>query len=538
MRIWCAAFAASLLCLMPLSGRGASRPAVDWPTFGYDYSNSRHVPFHQINAANVKSLRLAWKFSLGTYGKFEATPIVRDGSMYLSLPPNDTVVALHASDGRVLWTYTPELAAVKLCCGPVNRGVAVDADHVYLATLDARLIALDRRTGALRWQTAVENPGAGYSETMAPLVWRDMVFIGISGGDVGIRGSFTAYAAGDGRRLWRWYTVERENGGGSVWMTPALDEAKAILYFGVGNPFPTIDDTTRPGEDLYTDSVVALDARTGTLRWYYQEVPHDQWDYDASSPPLLVDTRTADGSRLPAVAQAGKTGWLYLLARDRGTLIRKSSPFVRQQNMFARPTAQGVYASPAGGSGAIAPPAVNLAMHRAFVTAVDQLHFARFSDPYWHQAGAAVESLSAIDLDSGRIAWRHQFPPGGRIDGGLNATNGPCATDDLVFVGEESTGLFDALDPKNGALLWQFQTSAGTPGSGADLSFSVKLRDFFVRVKHVLLREPQPVAQTHIHNSPIAYIVDGVEYVAIGGDAFYRQGDSSGDTLYVFSLPH
>jgi len=527
----CAAALGCMLAPLPLKAVDG-----DWPSFGYDYANSRHVPFHQIDAHNVSSLRLTWKFSSGTYGKFEATPVVRDGVLYVVMPPDDTVVALDAANGQVKWRYTPVLSPVKLCCGPVNRGVAVDREHVYVATLDARLIALERRTGAVAWEATVAPPAEGYSETMAPLAWNGLVVVGISGGDVGIGGFLTAYAAHDGKRLWRWYSVPHANGGGAIWMTPAVDKRRATLYAGTGNPFPMVDDRQRPGANLYSDSIVALDARRGTLRWYFQEVADDQWNYDATSPPVLVDA-VVHGRRMDAVAQAGKTGWLYVLDRDRGRLLRRSEAFVHQHNMFARPTEQGVYASPAGGAGAIAPIAWNPRLGRVFVTAVDQIHFARLADPYWRPAGEATQSVTAIDVNSGRLVWRRQFPPLGTIDGGLNSTNGPLATDELVFVGEESTGRLDAFDARNGDLLWQFQTTAGEPGAGVDVGFWTKLRDLLASWKHALLRQPRPAPASHIHDSPITYVVGGTQYVAVGGDAFYRTGDSSGDTLYVFALP-
>jgi len=552
----------------PSERRAAAPQTKDtgWPTFGHDYFNTRHVSLARINSRTVRSLHVAWKFQSGRYGSFESTPVVAGRTMFLTLPPDDTVVALDATNGKVKWRYVPTLEPVKLCCGSVNRGVAIGDRTVYVATLDDRLVALDAQTGALRWQERIADPTQGYSETMAPLVWNGMVFVGISGADIGIRGSLTAYSAASGRLLWRWWSVSPgwegrfappahrniaqekasarrfrdawRRGGGSIWMTPALDPARSTIYAATGNPFPVVDGSRRPGDNLYTDSVVALDVKTGRMRWYFQEVAHDLWDYDAASPPVLFDTHDAAGRRIAAVGEAGKTGWFYILNRANGALIRRSQPFVPQWHMFAVPGAQGAYAEPGGGGGAVAPVAFDASSDQVFVAAVDQHHFARPADPYWFTTSPTRYGITAVNVSTGRRAWQHWFPSTGEIKMTNNGTAGACSVDDVVFVGEESTGKFDALDARSGSLLWQFQTSAGAPGTGAGTrSISQLLHDWLAPAKRALLHEPQLKPASHIHASPVAYSVNGVEYVAIGGDAFYRTGDSRGDTLYAFSLP-
>ena len=539
-----------------------------WPTYGYSYDNTRSVPFRQINARNVAALAPAWKYETGRYGKFEATPIVVGDAMYLTLPPDDTVVALDAASGKLKWTYTPKLRPVKLCCGAVNRGVAVSGGEVFVATLDARLIALDARSGKPRWQRAVGPPEHGYSETMAPLAWNGMVFIGTSGGDIGMRGSFSAYSASSGKLLWRWWSVSNgwegryigrvyglslhrdirrekalarkyrdawKKGGGPVWMTPALDAARGTLFLGVGNPWPVVDGEKRPGDNLYTDCVVALDARTGKMHWYYQEVPHDVWDYDAASPPVLLDAIDRSGRRVPAVAEAGKTGFLYVLDRATGALLHRYRGFVPQRNLFPDVSHGRVLGQPTGGDGVVAPIAYDPVARQVYVGAMDQWRVAERTDAYWHVAGQAYPLFTALNLDTGRVRWQLRFDSIGEIDAGINATAGPLYAGGLVFWGEEGTGRFLALDPTNGKAVWQFQTEAGYP-TGRDRTLRQKLHDFFAPIKHLLWHELQPQPESHIHNSAIAYVVGGREYIAIGGDSFYRSGSSAGDTLYVFSL--
>ena len=542
----------------------SSKKNIGWPTFGGDYGETRSVHLGQVRSDTIHSLRLTWRFDSGRYGKFEATPIVVDRTMYLTLPPDDTVVALDATNGRLEWKYIPKLDPVRVCCGLVNRGVAVDHNTVFVATLDDRLIALDAKTGVLRWQVHIASPARGYSETLAPLAWRGMVFVGVSGGDVGTRGFLASFSESSGKFLWRWWSVSdgwegrftptayrniaREKatanqysnswreGGGAIWMTPALDPDGSTIYAGVGNPFPVIDDVRRPGDNLYTDSIVALDAKTGKLRWYYQEVPHDRWDYDADSPPVLFELPSSFKQHLQAIGQAGKTGWFYILNRSTGAFIRKSQPFVPQFHMFAIPTAEGALVEPGGGTGAVAPVAFDKETRQVFITAVYQRHFGHPEDPYWLAVNPARYGIVAIDVATGNKRWERWFAPSIEISQLNNGTAGACVADGLVFVGEESTGKFDALDAKTGRLLWQFQTTAGEPGARARRTAFEMVHDWLAPIKHALLHESQPAPSSHIHNSPIAYVIDGTEYVAVGGDAFYRTGDSAGDTLYVFSV--
>ncbi|HEX7941671.1 MAG TPA: PQQ-binding-like beta-propeller repeat protein, partial [Gemmatimonadaceae bacterium] len=302
---------------MLLSARNDGK---NWITYGRDYTNQRWSPLTQINASNVKNLRVAWMHQTGIsrLGSFETSPVVVDGVMYLTTPYN-TAIAADARTGRQIWRYEhkPSIASPIFCCGPNNRGVAISGGTLYMGTLDARLVALDAKTGKVKWDVEIADPEAGYSETMAPLIIDNMVVVGISGAEYGIRGFVRAYDKNDGKQIWNFYTLPDkgwegkfathtnegddlkrdvaaekaamaqygdawQRGGGSVWMTPAYDPDTHMLYFAVGNPSPDLDGTVRPGDNLYTESIVAIDSRTGEYKWHYQEVPHDVWDRDAT----------------------------------------------------------------------------------------------------------------------------------------------------------------------------------------------------------------------------------------------------------------
>ncbi|RME35783.1 MAG: pyrrolo-quinoline quinone, partial [Gammaproteobacteria bacterium] len=423
----------ALVALLPVPaqpGTTAASPATlaaDWALYGGDHGNRRFSPLDQIDNRNVSRLKLAWRHATGRKATFEASPVVVDGIMYLSTPYND-VLALDAASGETVWRYHHELRGGDYCCGPANRGVAVAGDRVYEATIDARLIALDRGTGELIWDVpitdaeagagedlrpllgieelkgAVKTGNTGYSANMAPQVVDGKVLVGITGagyglhvefeehgepvlsvgglggGGHGLRGFLVAYDAASGRELWRWYSVPEQGwegqwraqtpygvplnrdlaaeraafaryrdtwryGGGSVWTTPAVDRELGLIYLGTGNPAPQMDDSTRPGDNLHTVSLVALELATGRLRWAYQQVPHDRWGYDVASPPVLFEVEHG-GRKVKAVGQASKLGWFFIHDRETGELLRRSEPFIRPENLFARPTSEGVRVVP------------------------------------------------------------------------------------------------------------------------------------------------------------------------------------------------
>lgn len=563
-------------------------PNADWPLHGLDYAGSRHSTLAQINRDNIGQLQLAWRINTGKKGSFQTAPVVVDGVMYISTPFND-VIALNATDGKEIWRYRHQLRFEDVCCGPANRGVAVANGMVYMAAIDNRLIALDQKTGTVRWDIDITNNdpgvreavapilgedvfkdakvtgGTGYSANMAPQVFEGKVFVGItgtgyglhldlkdhgdaalsvvgfSGGDNGLRGFLAAYDAVTGKELWRWYSVPDESwvgswradtpdgvplhrdldaekagadkwrnawrlGGGSIWTTPAIDTESHTLFIGTGNPAPQMDDQTRPGDNQNTSSVVALDTNTGKLKWAYQIVPHDRWGYDAATPPLLV-TAKRDGVEVPAVAAAGKTGWVYVLDRNTGALLYKSEPFVPQRNLFSRPTSEGVEITPAIlGGGQWSPSAYDQQRQTYFIEGVHHpaTYYSKPLTPspgkpwtsYTYMELSKTErggTLTAIDIANGHIRWQQKTEH--PMLGGLVVTDGG-----LLFAGEGDQG-FSAFDADTGKRLWNYQTDAG------------------------------------VNAPPITYSIDGRQYVAVaaGGNSLFNF--KTGDAFLVFALP-
>jgi PQQ-dependent dehydrogenase (methanol/ethanol family) len=309
----------------------------DWITNGGSITNERYSTLDQINTQNVAKLKLAWQTHLDGSGATkvysqEATPLVFDGVMYISTG-NDDVFALNAATGEHLWTYHSDLPVKQIttaCCGFSSRGVALGDGKVFVAQVDGQLVALDQMTGAVAWRSWNTRWQEGGTMTMAPLYFDGKVYVGLSGGEMGARGSVTAYSAATGERVWRFYTcpVYGEIGGGTwsanewqhcgaaVWTTPSIDPALNLIYFGTGNPDPWSD--RGPGDNLFANSFVALNADTGDLRWWYQTVHHDLWDYDVASPTVLFDV-TVNGELRHAISAPGKTGWIYILDRTNGT---------------------------------------------------------------------------------------------------------------------------------------------------------------------------------------------------------------------------
>src|SRR5918995_1514957 len=274
-----------------------------WLTFGGSYTNQRHSPLTQITPANVTRLQPQWTFQTGTLGNFETTTLVRDNVLYVTGPQN-VAWALDARTGRQIWRYRRELPmGLTACCGLVNRGFGVLGDKLFMVTLDAHLLALDMKTGAIVWDATMENYRNGYAATIAPIVVKDKVIVGVAGGEFGIRGFIDAYDAQTGKRAWRFYTIPGPGepghdtwsgdswkiGGASVWVTGAYDPEQNIVMMGTGNPGPDYHSESRKGDNLWSDSLVAVDVDTGKLRWAYQFTPHDIHDWDATQVPILAD---------------------------------------------------------------------------------------------------------------------------------------------------------------------------------------------------------------------------------------------------------
>lgn len=505
-----------------------------------NYEQTRYYPNRQINRDNVGKLRPAWIFQLDVRDSLETTPIVIDGVMYVTTAFNH-VFALDARTGEQLWSYAHTLGPITtFCCGPNNRGVAVYGDMVYMATLDARLVALDAKTGKKVWDVEIADPEEGYSETMAPTAVDGKILIGTNGGEYGIRGFVKAYDAKTGDLLWNFDTVPEnsvgvwathdatgrdmhrdiaaekaalaKNGdpyktlGGGVWQNPSVDLATRRIYFVVGNPSPDLDGSLRPGDNLYTDSLVAVDLDTGKYVCHFQYIAHDVWDLDSVSPTVLVDVPGKDGKTVPGVLHAGKTGHLYVNDRSDCSLIRFSEAMVPQENMWVLPTKDGARMLP-GANGGVewSPIAVDPKLGLAYAINLHQpMTYHVDSSPYpggklW--LGGAFKvipteeqwgNISAVDYGTGKIRWQVKTPQ--PMIGGALATAGG-----LVFTGE-GNGTFEALDSETGSVLWTFQAGAG------------------------------------VNAPPASYTVDGRQYVVVGAGGNTQLDYKRGNSIIAFAL--
>ncbi len=473
----------------------ADRDSPNWLTYSGSHRSWRHSRLSQMTPANVGGLRVEWAFQLASEEpKVETTPLVVGGAMFLTEPDN-RVVALDARTGVLRWEYRPRLAdRLSLCCGRVNRGLAIHGSTLFLGTLDARLIALDAATGAVRWEATLAEPELGYSITSAPLVVGDGVIIGVAGGEFGIRGFVDAYDAATGARRWRFHTVPGpgepghetwtgeswRTGGGPAWLTGSYDRESDLLYVGVGNPGPLYDGTTRAGDNWYTNSVVALRARTGALAWHFQFTPHDLHDYDAVQVPLLVDAPFRGAARR-LLLWANRNGFYYVLDRVTGEYLG-SREFARQtwaegidsagrprRHPGAEPSRKGtlVYPSYLGATNWWSP-AYNPATRMVYVPTREQ-GAVFFAEPADYRPGAlylgsrgealfpgAITAVRALDAVSGELRWEHVFgavPDEAEMFsvGGVLSTAG-----DLVFAGAATD--FVALDARDGAVRWRFNT--------------------------------------------------------------------------------
>ena len=351
---------------------GAADEPGNWLTYNGTYHSRHHSALDEIHRGNVSGLELKWVFQTRSLEKFEMTPLVVDGVVYAVQMPND-VVALDAVTGRKYWEYTHYLdGTVNVCCGRVNRGLAIAGDTLYMGTIDGKLVALDAKSGAVVFTRQIVDPEGGYSLTHAPLVLKDKLIVGSAGGEYGIRGFIAALDPANGDEIWRFNTIPGpgepghetwsgdawKRGGGSIWLTGSYDPDLNLTYWGVGNPAPDWNGDVRPGDNLYTDSVVALDADTGELKWHFQFTPHDEWDWDAVQVPVLVD-REWEGRQRKLMLWANRNGFFYVLDRVTGEFLHGKN-FVKVtwaegldengrpiKNPEASPTREGVRVSPA-----------------------------------------------------------------------------------------------------------------------------------------------------------------------------------------------
>ncbi len=520
----------------------AAADSRNWLHSNGNYAQTRYAPATQINTKNVKNLRPAFVFQTEVVESMETAPIVVGDVMFLTTSFNH-VYAINATTGQELWHYKHKMGPITtFCCGPNNRGVAVSDDKVFMGTLDAKLVALDAKTGKLLWETPLGDPEKGYSETMAPVAVDGKVLIGTNGGEYGIRGFVKALDANSGKELWTFYTIPEtghegvwakndatgrdmhrdidaekkklaESGGdfykilgGGVWMAPAVDLKTRTIYFLVGNPSPDLYGVERPGDNLYTDSLVAVDLDKGTYKWHFQYIAHDVWDLDAVSPAILVDVKDKNGKMVPGIIHGGKTGHIYVHERATGKLIRFSDAMIPQENMWVLPTPEGARMLP-GANGGVewSPMAYDAKLRLAFAANLHQPMTYQYEEAAYPGGklwlGGAFKlvpgeeqwgRLVAVNIDTGKIAWGVKTPQ--PLIGGVLATAGG-----LVFNGE-GNGWFKAYDSKTGKILWQFQCGAGV-------------------------------------NAPaVSYTIKGKQYIAVAAGGNTQIDFKRGNSVFVFAL--
>jgi PQQ-dependent dehydrogenase (methanol/ethanol family) len=505
-----------------------------------NYDQTRYYPGKQINTTNVAKLHPAWIFQTEVKESLETTPIVVNGVMYVTTSFNH-VYAINAKTGEQYWHYKHKMGPITTyCCGPNNRGVAVYNDKVYMGTLDSKLVALDAKTGSLLWQTDIADPTLGYSETMAPTAVNGKILIGTNGGEYGIRGFVRAYDAESGKLVWNFDTIpensvgvwathdatgkdmhrdiEAEKAalkkmgdpyktlGGGVWQNPAVDLKTNRIYFVVGNPSPDLDGSLRPGDNLYTDSLVSLDLDTGKYACHFQYIAHDVWDLDSVSPPVLVDVKDKDGKVVPGLLHAGKTGNVYVHNRSDCSLIRFSEAMVDQTGMWTLPTKEGARMFP-GANGGVewSVMAINPELGLTYAVNLHQpMTYKVESSPYpggklWLGGAFTVipgeeswGNVTAVDYNTGKIAWQKKTPLP-MMGGALTTAGG------LMFTGE-GDGWFRAYDAKSGDVLWSFFAGAG------------------------------------VNAPPASYSVDGKQYIVVGAGGNTQIDFKRGNNIIAFTV--
>jgi alcohol dehydrogenase (cytochrome c) len=506
-------------------------------TYSGTYASQRYSTLRQITPANVKTLEQKWIFQAESLEKFETTPLVVDGIMYITQAPSDAL-ALDAKTGRVFWIYryfpSPE---VRPCCGSVNRGLAMLGDTLFLATLDAHLVALDAKTGRALWNTRVANPAAGYAMTVAPLVVKDKVIVGVAGGEFGIRGFIAAYDVRSGREVWRFNTVpgpgepghetwhgdDWQHGGGAIWTTGSYDPALNLTYWGTGNPGPDWNPAQREGDNLYSDSVVALDPDTGKLKWFYQFTPNDPYDYDSTQVPVLVD-RNWRGTPRKMMMWGNRNGFFYVLDRINGQFLA-GYPFVKvnwasgldsrtgRPLLTPQPDAAPTFPGVQGATNWYSP---------SYSPRTGLFYVSAWEDY------ASVFVKEAQNYEEGRrfVGGRPTSP----IPGGQNVPSlkrGPIN----VWTEAAGHGAIIAIDPNTGDKKWKFAmtdvTDSGILTTATDLLFAGGREGYFhaldARTGAVLWKTS---LGGQVASGPMTFQVDGKQYVTV----------AAGHSLFTFAL--
>ncbi|HEX5430660.1 MAG TPA: PQQ-dependent dehydrogenase, methanol/ethanol family [Bryobacteraceae bacterium] len=512
----------------------AAKEPQNWLTYSGTLKSQRHSSLAQVNTQNVKNLELQWVWQARSLEKFEATPLVVDGIMYTVQAPND-VVALDAATGRVFWIYTYRPSPKsRPCCGRVNRGLAILGDTLFMGTIDAHLIAIDAKTGEPIWDRTLGNPEAGYAITHAPLIVKDKVIVGVAGGEFGISGFIAAYDAKTGNEDWRFHTVAQpgdpghdtwkndawKHGGGSIWVTGSYDPDLNLTYWGIGNPGPDWNGDVRPGDNLYTDSVVALDPDTGKLKWYYQFSPHDEFDYDSVQVPVLADMQWK-GSPRKVMLWANRNGLFYVLDRTTGEFL-EGKPFVevnwmkgfdekgrpmRVPGKVPTPGGTRIYPGNQGGTNWYSPsysPQTGL-----------------FYIPSW------------VNYSSIYVKQDVEFTEGRTYAGAMPKSPVPMVRGAVVNQRKESEGYgaIRAMDPQTGQRKWEFKmadvTDSGILTTDSNLLFAGGRGGYFYALDArdgKLLWKATVGGQ--VSSGPMTYEVNGKQYVEI----------SAGSALFTFAL--
>jgi glucose dehydrogenase len=472
----------------------------DWPIFGRDRDNTRFATQDEINTENVGELGEAWSTGLGPdQYLMESFPLVIGKTVYVTTS-TDEVMSIDGETGHINWTYTPEVdfsqsTGVGGYGITVNRGVAAEDGKLFVLTFDDKLQAISQKTGERLWSSQVEDPSTGAYESMAPTAYNGKVYVGVSGSEDGVRGKIAAYDQKTGKELWTFYTVPKAGtgwvpkggGGGTIYMPPTIDTETNTVYVGTGNPAPVLVGAKRPGANLYTDSILALDADTGKLKWFHQEQAHDLWDYDAESPVLLFNAEI-EGKMTRGVAEAGKNGLLFLLNAETGKDLFPAVSFVKRHH--TPPSTKGTLECPgAVGGSQYSPLAYSPETQAVYVSGINLCMYLKVEyenhngekqfagDRVVPKDTPKTGTFTAVGTDTGEVIWNHDMPT--PMDGGATASAGG-----LVFTGDQR-GVLYAFDAKTGEDLWQ-----------GDLKLA-------------------------FGTAPVIYSIDGTEYVlaTVGGAA-------------------
>lgn len=510
----------------------------NWLTYSGTYASNRYSELAQVTPANVNNLELKWLFQNPSLLQFQATPLVVDGVMYVT--HGQDVFAIDGETGRVFWTYrhTPDPKVTPCCSGGVNRGVGILGDTLFMTGVDAVLLAIDAKTGRLLWKTQFADPTTGYASTVAPLVIKDKVLIGPAGGEYGIRGFLAAFDARTGREVWRFNTVPGpeepghetwegggeawKNGGAPIWLTGSYDPELNLTYWGTGNPGPDWNPAQRPGDNLFSCSVIALDADTGKLKWYFQFSPNDPYDYDATQIPVLVDM-VWNGSPSKLMLWANRNGFYYVLDRATGKFL-KGDPFVKvnwasglneKGRPIRTPQSEGslTYPGNQGGTNWYSP---------SFSPRTELFYISA-----WEDYATIFGGAPAVYVPGQRFLGGKPRSPTFRPPGTPGLGRGPLNT----WTEAAGRGTIIALDPRSGRRQWEFGTvdvnSAGILTTASDLLWTGTRDGYFIALdarNGTLLWKAALGGQ--IIAGPMTYQVGGKQYVAI----------ASGTALASFAL--